>query len=127
VFRAAPVPAAREAVALGDVTELGRLPGDTVPDRRWRILAEPGGFTLQCDALVPGGWMNVHRDPTIPGLRRFGAWLGLSIGPVEVAPEPADLVAIALFILGAIEGVDDSLPAVRETSTASRPRGSLFG
>jgi hypothetical protein len=92
-------PAARETEAACNVIELGRLPGDTIGDRRWRIAVEAGSFTLQCEAMVPGGWMSVTREPTLAALRRFAAWCGLTIGPVEVAAQPAqqrqDLEAVA--------------------------------
>jgi hypothetical protein len=86
-------PTRSEALAPSDAGEPGRLSGDTIPDRRWRIVPDAGRYTLQCEALVPGGWMNVHREPTIPALRRFAAWCGLTIGPVEVAAELQELIA----------------------------------
>jgi hypothetical protein len=57
------------------VIDLGPLAGDTIPDRRWRIVVEHGGHVLQCDALVPGGW------------QAFAAWLGLTIAPVAVSAQ----------------------------------------
>jgi hypothetical protein len=74
------------------VIELGRLDGDTIPDRRWRIVAAAGAFTLQCDALVPGGWMNVAAEPTMLAVRRFAAWLALTIEPVAIGARP-ELIA----------------------------------
>jgi hypothetical protein len=74
------------------VIELGRLAGDTIPDRRWRIVTKHAGHSLQCDALVPGGWMSVTREPTLPAVRRFAAWLGLTLDPVVIAAQP-ELIA----------------------------------
>jgi hypothetical protein len=79
---AAPAP----AVVSGDpnVIDLARLAGDTIADRRWRIMREGGDFALQCEAPVPGGWNDVARERTMLALRRFAAWLGLKVEPVMI-------------------------------------------
>jgi hypothetical protein len=91
---ASPAPAPPTTASAGDVIELGRLAGDTVADRRWRVLVEAGGHTLQCEAMTPGGWLSVTREPTMQGLRRFAVWCGLTIeAEIEIAPPALQLAA----------------------------------
>ena len=74
--------------------DLGRLAGDTIGDRRWRILVEDGGYTLQCEAMIPGGWMSITREPTLLDVRWFGAWCGMTIeAEIETAPTALQLAA----------------------------------
>jgi hypothetical protein len=75
------------------VIDLGRLSGDTIADRRWRIVPDAGPTPYNGRRWVPGGWMNVHREPTISALRRFGLWLGLTIDPSVVPAVPLPIVA----------------------------------
>jgi hypothetical protein len=76
-------------LAAENVIPLGRLPRDTIPDRRWRLERGDAALTLECEAMVPGGWKPVATKPTLLELRRFGAWLGLTLpaGTVPASPE----------------------------------------
>jgi hypothetical protein len=53
--------------------------GDTIPGRKGRIVVVDGGYRFDCEAMVPGGWKDVVVKPTMPELRRFAAWLGLTL------------------------------------------------
>ena len=61
-------------VAPGNVFPLGRLPGDTIPDRRWRFVRAEVVMTLECQAMVPGGWKAIATKPTLLELGRVAAW-----------------------------------------------------
>jgi hypothetical protein len=69
-------------------------PEAQIAAREYQAAQQAAGVTdVPGEALVPGGWMNVHREPTIPALRRLAAWCGLTIGPVEVAAELPEPIA----------------------------------
>lgn len=62
-----------------NVIPLGPLHGDTISDRRWRIVRAADALTLECEAMVAGGWKAVATKPIMLELRRFDTWLGLTM------------------------------------------------
>lgn len=64
-----------EAAQAG-VIELGRVSGDTIDERRWRVV-NGDGYRLEVEAMVSGRWKAVLEAADLPAIVRRAGWLGL--------------------------------------------------
>jgi hypothetical protein len=55
------------------------LPGDTIPDRNWRVVIQDDGMHhLEVEAMRPGGWYAVFVERNMAGCRAGLARLGIT-------------------------------------------------
>jgi hypothetical protein len=80
------------------VIDLGRLSGDTIADRRWRIVPDAGPYTLQCDALGAGRLDErpSRADDSSAAPVRLVAWLDhRSVGGSRCPPANSRVAEVA--------------------------------